>query len=67
VTWSLRLEESGQEDTAWVDVLAEGISLKAGRLVWQKFEQLARDFLAAVLEAAETDAAFFARFAMKSA
>jgi len=41
--------------------------LRFGRLVWQKFEPLVRDFLAAALEAAEADAAVFARFALKSA
>jgi len=41
--------------------------LKAGRLDWQRFEPLVHDFLAVVLEAAETDAAIFARFALKSA
>jgi hypothetical protein len=49
------------------DVLAERPSLRFGRLVWQKFEPLVRDFLAAALEAAEADAAVFARFALKSA
>jgi hypothetical protein len=48
-------------------VLAEGLLSDDGRLVWQKFEPLVRDFLAATLEAAEADAAVFARFALKSA
>jgi len=49
------------------DVLAERPSFVSGRLDRQRFEPLVHDFLAAVLEAAETDAAVFARFALKSA